>query len=593
MKNARFVAWIALACAALVTLPAGGAQAWWDAKWSGRMKVVLNTSSAGADVKDTVSDVSVLVRLHTGNFDFAAAKEDGSDIRFVSADDKAPLKHHIEKYDPKQGIALLWVRVPQITGGNSQNTVWLYFGNGAVQDAQDPGGTFDTPQALVLHFAETEGIPRDATGYGNHSASFQGKQGVPSAVGNGIAFGSPGDNVVVKPSASLSFAKGFSVSAWVKIDGPQKNAYLLSREQGGDAVVLGIEGTKPYLGISSGRKSVRTKPGGEIAPNRWHHLAAVAEGGRKLVVYVDGKEVSSAAAPAKLPELEGDLLVGAAAKGGHAFSGELDELRISSVARSAAWFLTEAASMGQDGKLAAVQPAETGKSGGSDTIHLMKVVVRTITLDGWVIIGVLGLLGVWATYIFLGKFQYLQRTFAGNADFTEKMRATTHPLDLEIQEGEFDDSSIFRVYLAGCEELSVWHTANEDRGPSGKIPNKVAESIQAALNKASIHESRKMSAGLNILMLCISGGPFLGLLGTVWGVINTFAGLAEAGEANLSAIAPGVASALACTLAGLLVAIPSLFAYSDLTVKIKEITADTYLFIDEFLIKIRPDEEAA
>ena len=86
-------------------------------------------------------------------------------------------------------------------------------------------------------------------------------------------------------------------------------------------------------------------------------------------------------------------------------------------------------------------------------------------------------------------------------------------------------------------------------------------------------ESRQMGAGLVVLTLGISGGPFLGLFGTVWGVMNTFAGMAEAGQANLAAIAPGVASALACTLCGLLVAIPALFSYSFLTQRIKDITA--------------------
>jgi biopolymer transport protein ExbB len=88
------------------------------------------------------------------------------------------------------------------------------------------------------------------------------------------------------------------------------------------------------------------------------------------------------------------------------------------------------------------------------------------------------------------------------------------------------------------------------------------------------------------MTLGISGGPFWGLLGTVWGVMNTFASLAESGEANLSAIAPGVASALACTLFGLFVAIPALFAYSYLTNRMKNLNADTHVFIDEYSVKV-------
>jgi biopolymer transport protein ExbB len=81
----------------------------------------------------------------------------------------------------------------------------------------------------------------------------------------------------------------------------------------------------------------------------------------------------------------------------------------------------------------------------------------------------------------------------------------------------------------------------------------------------------------------------MGLLGTVWGVINTFAGVAEAGEANLAAIAPGVASALACTLAGLIVAIPALFAYSYLSSQIKNSMADMNVFMGEFVTLVEEE----
>jgi biopolymer transport protein ExbB len=89
-----------------------------------------------------------------------------------------------------------------------------------------------------------------------------------------------------------------------------------------------------------------------------------------------------------------------------------------------------------------------------------------------------------------------------------------------------------------------------------------------------------------LLTMAITGGPFLGLLGTVWGVMNTFAAMAEAGEANLTAIAPGVASALATTVFGLIVAIPALFGYNYLSGKIKNITADLGIFVDDITVKL-------
>jgi biopolymer transport protein ExbB len=89
-----------------------------------------------------------------------------------------------------------------------------------------------------------------------------------------------------------------------------------------------------------------------------------------------------------------------------------------------------------------------------------------------------------------------------------------------------------------------------------------------------------------LLTIAISGGPFLGLLGTVVGVMITFASVAQAGEVNVNAIAPGIAAALLATVAGLGVAIPSLFGYNYLLTRIKVVTTDMHVFIDEFVTKL-------
>jgi biopolymer transport protein ExbB len=89
-----------------------------------------------------------------------------------------------------------------------------------------------------------------------------------------------------------------------------------------------------------------------------------------------------------------------------------------------------------------------------------------------------------------------------------------------------------------------------------------------------------------LLTICIAGGPFLGLLGTVVGVMITFAAIAAAGDVNVNAIAPGIAAALVATVAGLAVAIPALFGYNYLTSKISELTSDMQVFIDEFVTRV-------
>src|SRR5262249_24579372 len=93
------------------------AQAWWNPEWKQREKVELNTSATGIETKQALSAIPVAVRLHSGNFTFAEAKPDGSDLRFVAADDKTVLKHYVERFDSANELAIVWVQVPTLAPG--------------------------------------------------------------------------------------------------------------------------------------------------------------------------------------------------------------------------------------------------------------------------------------------------------------------------------------------------------------------------------------------------------------------------------------------------------------------------------------------
>jgi len=107
--------------------------------------------------------------------------------------------------------------------------------------------------------------------------------------------------------------------------------------------------------------------------------------------------------------------------------------------------------------------------------------------------------------------------------------------------------------------------------------------IQTALDSILVRETQRLNSKMVLLSISIAGGPYLGLLGTVVGVMITFAVIAASGDVNINAIAPGIAAALLATVAGLAVAIPALFAYNYLTVQIKDVIADMRVFSDEFL----------
>src|SRR5262252_963403 len=146
----------ALCALSLIAAPLS-ASAFWNADWPYRKKITLEAAKAG--LKEGLTNVVVPVRLHAGNFLFTDAKEDGSDIRFIAADDKTPLKYQIEAYDPANDLAILWVQVPKVA---ASETIWMYYGNKKAQPGADQKGLYDPSTVLALRFAEREGAPKDS-----------------------------------------------------------------------------------------------------------------------------------------------------------------------------------------------------------------------------------------------------------------------------------------------------------------------------------------------------------------------------------------------------------------------------------------------
>lgn len=570
--------------------------AWWDGKWTSRRKITFNTSSTGGNIAETLTDFPVLVRLHTGNFNFSTLKPDGSDIRFVSGDDKTPLKFHKEFFDPQLEIGLFWVKVPRIAGSSNVDTVWVYSGNKTVGAGEERGGTYDVNTVLVYHFDEPDGAPKDASAYADNASKFDGGGRNQSVIGNGAVFDGAGAKIVVPRSPALSFSAGMTFSAWVKFSGTQNDAYLFAWEDGAKKIVFGIDQNSPYCRVSGGEKTFETAKGASIPSDSWHHVAFTIKPSEKLLVYVDGTEAASASFSGTIPELSTDLTIGGSLAGGHAFAGELDEVRMSKIALGPGWIKAAYAGEGPDATLYAVADEEAGESGSADNSYL-GTIVKNLTVDGWAVIGCLIVFGSLSTFVFVKKTLMVLVNQKTNDAFLDVFKETTDLLSLDNTENaededededEFYGSSVYQVYLEGVRELKKWlrkGLASESRS----LSTLGMRSFSASLERAFIRENKKLNSLLVILSMAIAGAPFLGLLGTVWGVMNTFAAMAEAGEANITAIAPGIASALAATVTGLLVAIPSLFAYNYLITQIKIITAEVSLFIDEFSMKVEGD----
>ncbi len=569
-----------------------------------RKEIGLDISPTGADVAGTPLDVPVLIRLSMANFSyFNDTKPDGSDFRLLSGDDKTPLKFHFEKYDPQNQMALLWVRVPQITGGSKSDKLYAYYGNPDAPGAADVAGTYDTSQVLVLPFSDGTGPPADVTAYKNNPSASTATLTPASLIGGGAKFAGQ-ESITVPATASLRLLpnQGLTVSAWLRIETAQQSAVFSWADQG-KSLQLAIDGTRLVARAALEGPPVTVTQPNDMSTGQWHHVALTAGAG-KLSLYVDG--IAAGSAPVTLAEVGGNLTIGSS-EGSRFLTGDIDELEVSKIARSADWIKASAKSQGMDANLV-VYGADGQKEGGSQTSYF-GTIAKNLTLDGWVVIGICMAMLVIALIIMFIKAIFLTRVERANAKFLKEFRRLSgDPTALDKDGNPADDdmladspsmsklagdqttygaSTLYRLYHHGVFELNkrvAGQTLSAQR--TTVLSPQSIDAIRAAMDSSMTRLQQTLSSQMVLLTIAISGGPFLGLLGTVIGVMITFAAIALSGDVNVNAIAPGTAAALAATVAGLSVAIPSLFGYNWLNTRIKSITADNRVFVDEFVTRI-------
>jgi len=590
------------AASALLLLFPGLSQAasWWDGKWTARKKITVDATGSGAAISEPIGGATVLVRLFDGNFDFTSMKEDASDLRFVAEDEKTLLPFHVEKIDPLMSEAFIWVRVPDVKPG-AKTSFWLYFSSiDTAPKLDDPKGSYDSDTALVFHFGENASQPPADSTKNDNAADAGGGKSEGAQIGCGVSFN--GKNVItVAPSQSLLWTANapMTLSVWVKM-GPQPDGVVFSRRDGEKAFVLGMEKGAPFIEVSGERGSA-PQP---LQPGSWAHLAVIAETG-KTTLFVNGERMAIVGAGLSAMNtpilLGGDTLPGAIG-----FLGEMDELQIHKVARPPGWLQLAALSQGgeKSAKLIALGEQEIKKTWLSWlTTGYLGVIVKNLTFDGWLVIIVLAIMGVISWYVMVTKVRYLNGVSRGNALFMSQWRHISSDLtmleDEDVEKSKslggritkenvpkLRRSSVYRIYHIGVEEIR--HRLAEDRatGVRRGLAGRSIQAIRAALDGGLVHETQKINKLIVLLTICISGGPFLGLLGTVVGVMITFAAVAAAGEVNVNAIAPGIAAALLATVAGLAVAIPALFGYNYILSRVKDARDDMHIFIDEFVTKM-------
>ncbi|MDO9204575.1 DUF2341 domain-containing protein [Methylotenera sp.] len=530
----------------------------WNADWTVQNKISINAQG----LTEASSQAPVVVRLHSGNFDFTSVNIDGSDIRFIAGDDKTELKYYMEKFDAVNELAIIWVQLPKVDTTDKNAHFWLYSGNEKATTSTGVKTAWNANTVANFHFAEkTLSQDSSATELGAGGEITLQKAGL---IGEAATFSGKPFVISVNPAVKHAAGAGYTWSAWIKPASLPQQASLYNQ---GDAVVLKIDGQKLSLNVGASNVS-----GGEIKAATWQYVAFTLEGGRASI-FVNGVSVGTGDAP--VVDAESDIKIG------EGYTGEMDELEIANVARSDNWLKFSASTQGMDSQLLKVEMGEGGEAEEEGEVNYIGILVSSLTLDAEIVIGILAVMFVISLWVMWVKAALVMKTDKDNKKFLTRFQNAGNDLLSLDKGGRYPHSSLYKLYTAGLREIRKRETADEKLALSGAS----MDAIKAAIDADLVRETQRLNSNMVLLTIAISGGPFLGLLGTVVGVMITFAAIAAAGDVNVNAIAPGIAAALLATVAGLAVAIPALFGYNYLASRIKNITIAMQIFVDEFVTR--------
>jgi biopolymer transport protein ExbB/TolQ len=223
--------------------------------------------------------------------------------------------------------------------------------------------------------------------------------------------------------------------------------------------------------------------------------------------------------------------------------------------------------------------------------------LRESTVSGQVIILFLLIGSIFAWSIMVTKVIELRRAQRMSVRFLEAFRTEAHPVSLFLRRKRFPDSPLYTVYEMCCTTLGAeLETRGVDSSelfmggisaPVQKLSPTQMEAIRNVAERTVADQALLLESNMGYLATAVSASPFLGLLGTVWGVMDAFGGMAVTGTATLASVAPGISGALLTTVVGLLVALPSTIGYNFLTNQIRQLCVQMDNFAQEYAAAIQ------
>lgn len=325
---------------------------WYNTDWDYRKNITFNNSAQASNLVN----FPVQVALTSSNFDFSKAQSNGEDIRFTDSNGTTLLDYEIEKWDNAGETAWIWVNVPQINASSTTDSIYMYYGNAAAADAENPSGTWNSNYALVHHLEQTADCPvtfLDSTTH-NNDGFCDGT--APTFTNSGKIDGARQINDFgwIYAADSPDFTSNqLTVSLWANQNSLSTSKSLASKwyynTQGSWAIQTGnSDNTQLQVFIANSL----TDPGDNHGitdtgtwSTGWHNVtftydSAGSGNSGKLKVYIDGVPQNltfTGTIASSLPDSDTNLRIGDFGNLSRYWNGSVDEVRLSTNVQSPDW----------------------------------------------------------------------------------------------------------------------------------------------------------------------------------------------------------------------------------------------------------------
>jgi biopolymer transport protein ExbB len=313
---------------------------WWDVRWGHRSPITIDTSKLSAALAGyPLVGFPVLVKLTPQTIDYATVKTDGSDLRFVLPDQATVLSYEIDTFSPG-GTSLLWVRIPTLAATAAQE-LFVYHGNSSAPAATSGVNVFADSHVSVHHLGTDY---NDVTGH-SHTGTANGPPGAisDSPLGGARRFNGTSDYVTLAGENSYDFTTTLTVSAWFQVTAFDLDYQAIVTKGDTSWRIHRESGTK-HLGFGTTSGGNDNQEGStNVDKPPWHHAAIVYDGTKKLL-YFDGVQDATRSYTLTIDQNNEPVAIGRNSESMASqrfWHGDIDEVRISDIARAPAWIGAE------------------------------------------------------------------------------------------------------------------------------------------------------------------------------------------------------------------------------------------------------------